>query len=727
MTGNTKQTNKEVLLSIENKNVVSSYFGAMTFDQKAMRARLPKEVFTALQETIRAGREITEEIAGVVAHGMKEWAMDNGATHYTHWFQPMTGSTAEKHDAFLSIDRDGTPIERFSGEQLIQGEPDASSFPSGGMRTTFEARGYTAWDPSSPAFLMKGGNCVTLCIPTVFISYNGEALDAKTPLLRSMNAVSKASLRLLETLGTKGVSRVKTFAGVEQEYFLIDKKFYSERPDLIMCGRTLLGALPPKGQQLEDHYFGAIPDRVLEFMQEVEHELYLLGIPAKTRHNEVAPHQFEIAPLFEEANVATDHNLLIMEVMRKIAEKKGFALLLLEKPFAGINGSGKHNNWSIGTDTGVNLLDPGDTPEKNIQFLVFLVAVLKGVYKRADVLRMSISSIGNDHRLGANEAPPAVVTVFLGDLLERVLDAIESGKIDLKTEKQVLNLGLSQVPVVNKDYTDRNRTSPFAFTGNKFEFRAVGSSQAVSVPNMVLNTLMAEAVDEMADTIEAKVKAGKDRDSAILETLREEITATKAIRYPGDNYSDALQQAAKERGLPNLKNTPEALRVLESKDVQSVFVKYGVLSVEEIESRLNIRLERYVKGVDIEARTLQLMLKTLVIPDVSEYQGDIGSSFNNLLSASDEIGLSKAALKSQAGHYRTLAENLSLLIDLTAELDEVVEKLETLDGEFAKADYCANTLLPFMLKVREVADRLELMVDRSRWQLPTYSEMLFEH
>jgi len=432
--------NKEDLLSIETKHVVSSYFGAMTFDHKAMRARLPKEVFKALQDTIKAGREITEEIAGVVAHGMKEWAMDNGATHYTHWFQPMTGSTAEKHDAFLSIDRDGTAIERFSGEQLIQGEPDASSFPSGGMRTTFEARGYTAWDPSSPAFLMKGGTGLTLCIPTVFISYNGEALDAKTPLLRSMNAVSNSAVRLLEVLGVTGVKRVKTFAGIEQEYFLVDKKYSSERPDLVMCGRTLLGALPPKGQQLEDHYFGAIPDRVLEFMQEVEHELYLLGIPAKTRHNEVAPHQFEIAPVFEEANISVDHNLLVMEVMRKVADKKGFALLLMEKPFAGINGSGKHNNWSIGTDTGINLLDPGDTPEENIQFLVFLVAVLKGVHKRADVLRMSIASIGNDHRLGANEAPPAVVTAFLGELLERVLDAIESGKIDLKTENRCSTL-----------------------------------------------------------------------------------------------------------------------------------------------------------------------------------------------------------------------------------------------------------------------------------------------
>ncbi|MBV5328599.1 MAG: glutamine synthetase III [Chlorobium sp.] len=714
-------------MSIENKIPVSTYFGAMTFDQKAMRARLPKEVFTELQGTIKAGKKISEDIAGAVAHGMKEWAMEHGATHYTHWFQPMTGSTAEKHDAFLSIDRDGTPIERFSGEQLIQGEPDASSFPSGGMRTTFEARGYTAWDPSSPAFLMKGGKDLTLCIPTVFISYHGEALDAKTPLLRSMDAVSKSSIRLLELLGVKGVSRVKTFAGCEQEYFLIDKKFYSERPDLIMCGRTLLGALPPKGQQLEDHYFGSIPDRVLEFMQDVEHELYLLGIPAKTRHNEVAPHQFEIAPIFEEANIAVDHNLLVMEVMRKIADKKGFALLLFEKPFAGINGSGKHNNWSIGTDTGINLLDPGDTPEKSVHFLVFLVAVLKGVYKRADVLRMSIASIGNDHRLGANEAPPAVVTVFLGELLERVLDAIESGKVDLKTEKQVLNLNLAQVPLVNKDYTDRNRTSPFAFTGNKFEFRAVGSSQAASVPNMVLNTLMAEAVDDMSDSIQAKIKSGMDKDSAILETLREEITTTKPIRYQGDNYSDALQQAAKDRGLPNLKNTPQALRVLLKKDIQDLFVKYGVLSEQEIHSRLHIRLERYVKGIDIEARTLQLMLKTLVIPDVSEYQGDIGSSFNNLLAAAESIGLSDKALNSQGNNLKLLAENLSTLIDLTVELDEAVEKLEMLETEFDKADYCADELLPLMVTVREVSDRLELMVDRSRWQLPTYSEMLFEH
>ncbi|NEX14045.1 MAG: glutamine synthetase type III [Prosthecochloris sp.] len=705
---------------------VSTYFGSMTFDQAAMRKKLPKEVYRALLKTIEAGNKLSEDISAVVAHGMKEWAMEQGATHYTHWFQPMTGSTAEKHDAFLSIDGDGTPIERFSGGQLIQGEPDASSFPSGGMRTTFEARGYTAWDPSSPAFLMKGGKGLTLCIPTVFISYHGEALDEKTPLLRSMDAVSKSAVRLLDILGTQA-SRVNTYAGAEQEYFLIDRKFYSMRPDLVMTGRTLLGANPPKGQQLEDHYFGSIPDRVLEFMNEVEEELYLLGIPAKTRHNEVAPHQFEIAPIFERANIAADHNLLVMEIMRRVAEKKGFALLIHEKPFGGINGSGKHNNWSIGTAEGINLLEPGDTPESNIQFLIFLVAVLKGVYKRSAVLRASIASIGNDHRLGANEAPPAVVTVFLGELLEKVLDAIESGKVDFTTEKQILDLGLAHMPVLNKDYTDRNRTSPFAFTGNKFEFRAVGSSQPISTPNMVLNTLMAEAIDGISEEIQSKIDAGIERDAAILEVIRAEIAATKAVRYQGDNYSDNLQDAAAERGLPNMKNTPQSLRALLEEDNKKMFASYSVLSNEELNSRLNTRLERYIKGIDIEARTLQLMLKTFVIPDVSEYQGEIASSFNGLIEAASRIGISDKTLKSQGDHLKALAENLSVLIDLTEELDAVIVKLGDIEEEFDAADYCADVVLPAMNKVRDVADLLELMVDRSKWQLPTYSEMLFEH
>ena len=710
-----------------NNKAVSSYFGAMTFDKEVMRKKLPKEVFLALQQTIQTGDKLSEDIAGVVAHGMKEWAMEHGATHYTHWFQPMTGATAEKHDAFLTFDKEGKPIERFSGGQLIQGEPDASSFPSGGMRTTFEARGYTAWDPSSPAFLMKGGKGLTLCIPTVFISYHGEALDEKTPLLRSMDAVSRSAIKLLGILGAEGVSKVVTYAGSEQEYFLIDRKFYSMRPDLVMSGRTLLGAMPPKGQQLEDHYFGSIPNRVLEFMHEVEEELYLLGIPAKTRHNEVAPHQFEIAPIFERANIAADHNLLVMEVMRRVAEKKGFALLIHEKPFDGINGSGKHNNWSIGTAEGTNLLEPGDTPESNIQFLVFLVAVLKGVYKRADVLRASIASIGNDHRLGANEAPPAVVTVFLGELLEKVLDAIESGKVDFATEKQVLDLGLAHLPVLNKDYTDRNRTSPFAFTGNKFEFRAVGSSQPISIPNMVLNTLMAEAIDELADQIQEKIDSGVDKDVAIQDVIRSEITATKPVRYQGDNYSDDLQQAATDRGLPNLKNTPQAMRVLKDDDTRQMFVNYSVLSQLELDARLNTRLERYIKGIDIEARTLQLMLKTFVIPNVSEYQGEIAGSFNSLVEAADRIGISAGTLKSQGDHLKELAECLAEVIDLTGELDAVIDRMESFEEGFDMADYCAETVLPAMEKVREAADRLEFMVDRDKWELPTYSEMLFEH
>jgi len=721
-----KKTIKEDLLDNNSIKAVSTYFGSMTFNQAVMRKKLPKEVYKALQKTIKAGDKLSEDISAVVAHGMKEWAMEHGATHYTHWFQPMTGSTAEKHDAFLSIDGDGTPIERFSGGQLIQGEPDASSFPSGGMRTTFEARGYTAWDPSSPAFLMKGGNGLTLCVPTVFISYHGEALDEKTPLLRSMDAVSKSAVKLLDILGTKS-SRVNTYAGAEQEYFLIDRKFYSMRPDLVMTGRTLLGANPPKGQQLEDHYFGSIPDRVLDFMNEVEKELYLLGIPAKTRHNEVAPHQFEIAPIFERANIAADHNLLVMEIMRRVAEKKGFALLIHEKPFGGINGSGKHNNWSIGTAEGINLLEPGDTPESNIQFLIFLVAVLKGVYKRSAILRAAIASIGNDHRLGANEAPPAVVTVFLGELLEKVLDAIESGKVDFTTEKQLLDLGLAHMPVLNKDYTDRNRTSPFAFTGNKFEFRAVGSSQPISTPNMVLNTLMAEAIDGISEEIQAKIDAGIERDAAILEVIRAEIAATKAVRYQGDNYSDNLQDAAAERGLPNMKNTPQSLRALLDEDNKKMFASYGVLSNEELNSRLNTRLERYIKGIDIEACTLQLMLKTFVIPDVSEYQGEIAASFNGLIEASSRIGISDKTLKSQGDHLKDLAENLSALIDLTEELDAVIVKLGDIEEEFDAADYCAEVVLPAMNKVRDVADLLELMVDRSKWQLPTYSEMLFEH
>lgn len=546
----------------------AAVFGKHTFNNAVMKERLPKEVYDSLMKTLKEGHDLDDSLAETVANAMKEWAIENGATHYCHWFQPMTGATAEKHDAFISFDKEGNLIEKFSGSQLSQGEPDASSFPSGGMRSTFEARGYTAWDPSTPAFLMKGPEGTTLCIPSVFISYHGEALDEKTPLLRSARALSKSAVAMLKLLGNTKVTRVTTYLGAEQEYFLIDRNLYEQRPDLIMTGRTLLGTLPPRNQQLEDHYFGSIPDRVLEFMQELERELYLLGVPAKTRHNEVAPHQFEIAPIHEETPLAADHNLLVMEMLRRVAERKGLALLIHEKPFAGINGSGKHNNWSMGADVGGNLLDPGETPESNLSFLVFLVATLKGVHKRAAVLRAAIANPGNDHRLGANEAPPAIISVFLGEQLSAVLDAIESGDMKKVSEKQFIDLDISHIPTLNKDNTDRNRTSPFAFTGNKFEFRAVPSSMPIAIPNMVLNTIIAEAIDEMREAIEAEMKSGKELQAAVFAVLRKEIKATKPIRFEGDGYSEAWHKEAKKRGLPNNRNLPEAMKAWKDKSVR---------------------------------------------------------------------------------------------------------------------------------------------------------------
>ncbi|MCA9637559.1 MAG: glutamine synthetase III, partial [Myxococcales bacterium] len=493
----------------------TTYFGHRTFNLETMRAKLPRNVYQAIEQTIRAGAKLPPEHAEVVAHAMKEWALEHGATHYCHWFQPLTGTTAEKHDAFLSIDRDGTVIERFSGSQLIQSEPDASSFPSGGMRATFEARGYTAWDPSSPAFIMTGPQGATLCIPSAFISYYGSALDEKTPLLRSVNALSRAATGLLHLLGHAEVTRVITLLGVEQEYFLVDRALFERRADLVMAHRTLVGALPPKAQQLEDHYFGSITDRVLDFMQEVERELYALGIPAKTRHNEVAPQQFEIAPIHEEVNIAADHNLLIMETLRRVAKRKGLALLLHEKPFAGVNGSGKHNNWSMADSLGNNLLEPGRTPESNLSFLVFLVCTLKAVHRRAGLLRASIASAGNDHRLGANEAPPAIMSVFLGQELDAILSAIEREEVNPSGDRQSISLGLAQLPAIARDNTDRNRTSPFAFTGNKFEFRAVPSSMPVAMPNAVLNTAVAEAIDEVAAKIRARREVAGDLEAAV--------------------------------------------------------------------------------------------------------------------------------------------------------------------------------------------------------------------
>jgi glutamine synthetase len=706
---------------------ITSYFGERTFNLETMRSKLPRNVYKAIEQTILAGAKLPPEHADVVAHAMKEWALEHGATHYCHWFQPLTGATAEKHDAFLHIDRDGTPIERFSGSQLIQSEPDASSFPSGGMRATFEARGYTAWDPSSPAFIMTSGESATLCIPSAFISYHGQALDEKTPLLRSSAALSRAATQLLQLLGHTEVNRVVTLLGVEQEYFLVDRELYEQRADLVMAHRTLVGALPPKAQQLEDHYFGAIPDRVLDFMHEVERELYELGIPAKTRHNEVAPHQYEIAPIHEGVNIAADHNLLIMETLRRVAKRKGLALLLHEKPFAEVNGSGKHNNWSMADSRGRNLLEPGNTPESNLVFLVFLVCTLKAVHKRASMMRASIASAGNDHRLGANEAPPAIMSVFLGEELSAILNAIEQNEVNVTEDRQSISLGLSQLPPVARDNTDRNRTSPFAFTGNKFEFRAVPSSMPVAMPNAVLNTAVAEAIDDFAAKLGARLEGGAHLEAAVWALLREEVLATKAIRFEGDGYSVDWIKEAEARGLPNLRTTPEALEAWREPSNRELFVRYGVLSEAELEARYRVRLEEYVNKIEIEGKTLLRMTRTEILPACLRYQGEFAESFDNLQRQASRLGLSDAISERQAGLLRALSEDIAALIERSEQLDAAVSGLRSHGSLEDEARYCADTLLGAASDVRELCDRLEIRVDRKQWPFPTYLDLLFHH
>jgi glutamine synthetase len=705
---------------------ITTTFGNRTFGLQTMRARLPRDVYAAIERTIKSGERLPTALADAVAHAMKEWALEHGATHYCHWFQPLTGATAEKHDGFISVERDGAVIERFSGEQLIQSEPDASSFPSGGMRATFEARGYTAWDPSSPAFLMPGPQGSTLCIPSAFISYHGQALDEKTPLLRSSMALSKSAVALLHLLGRDDVTRVITFLGAEQEYFLVDQELYKRRPDLVMARRTLVGALPPKAQQLEDHYFGAIPDRVLDFMQEAERELYALGIPAKTRHNEVAPHQFELAPIHEEVNVAADHNLLVMEVLRRVAERKGFALLLHEKPFAGVNGSGKHNNWSMGDSTGQNLLEPGRTPQSNLQFLVFLVCTLKAVHRRAGLLRAAIASAGNDHRLGANEAPPAIMSVFLGEELDRILGTIERGEVSEAGDRQFLNLGISQLPAVVQDNTDRNRTSPFAFTGNKFEFRAVPSSMPCAMPNAVLNTAMAEAIDEVAAAIGQRIARGEAREAAVMAVLRREITATKAIRFEGDGYSLEWQREAESRGLPNLRTTPEALGVWRDQASRDLFVRYHVLSEAELDARYYVRLEQYVKEIEIEAKTLLGMVRTQIVPACLRYQSELAVGLARLHELRQVVQLGEA-IEPQAALLRAIAGEISALLGRADKLEAAVHGLHSVGGAEWEASYCANAVIPACAAVRVIVDQLEGQVDRAQWPLPTYYDLLFQH
>ncbi len=683
---------------------VTAYYGEDVFNLKTMKDYLSKGVYNKLLATIKSGVAIDSSIADDVASAMKRWALSKGATHYTHWFQPLTGTTAEKHDSFIDPEQDGSVIMNFSGKTLIQGEPDASSFPSGGIRATFEARGYTAWDPTSPAFIRKGTAGATLCIPTAFCSYTGEALDKKTPLLRSMQAVSKQAKRVLACFG-ETVDKVTTTLGAEQEYFLIDKEFYMARPDLIQTGRTLFGSVPPKNQQLEDHYFGAIKTRILDFMTELDSTLWALGIPAKTRHNEVAPAQFEIAPVFEELNLAVDHNMLLMEILRQVADRHGLVCLLHEKPFAGINGSGKHNNWSMSAGS-KNLLDPGHSPHENAIFLTFLVAIMKAVDTHADLLRATVACAGNDHRLGANEAPPAIISIFLGEQLNDVIEQIEKGSAKSSKKAGTMHVGVDALPHLPKDATDRNRTSPFAFTGNKFEFRAVGSHQSCSGPNVALNTIVAEALDEIATRLE-KAK-GPKFNAALQDLLKEIIKKHKRIIFNGDNYSDAWKKEAEKRGLPNLRTTPEALKALASAKAEKIFEKYEVLSKRELHSRYDIYVEEYEKTILIEGKTGLDIAKTIVYPAAVSYQTEILSSITALKAAGVKEGSAAQTAKAKA---------VGSLID---ELASVSSKLDK-----AIADHAADKIVKELVSLRAVVDTLEKEVDDAKWPLPKYGEMLF--
>jgi len=699
---------------------VQQRFGRDVFSERVMRERLPKEVFRSVLRTIQFGDRLDPSVADTVANAMKDWAIENGATHYTHWFQPLTGSTAEKHDSFIVPDGHGGVITEFSGSQLVQGEPDASSFPSGGVRATFEARGYTAWDPSSPVFLSKAQNSVTLCIPTAFVSYTGEALDKKTPLLRSMDAVSNQAIRILRLFGTdKGVSRVFATCGAEQEYFLIDRRYYLARPDLLLTGRTLFGGKAPKDQQLEDHYFGAVPDRVLSYMAECEKELYALGVPIKTRHNEVAPAQFEIAPVFENANVAADHQQLVMQVLRKIAPRFGLQCLMHEKPFAGVNGSGKHNNWSLATDTGTNLLDPRDDTHSNMQFLVFLCAVIRAIDVHADIVRACVASAANDHRLGANEAPPAIMSIFLGDMLQDIIEQLEKGLPKSTMKGGKLDLGSTTLPMLPRHTGDRNRTSPFAFTGNKFEFRAVGSSQSIAWPNVVLNTIVAESLDIIATDLEkavGKTPTPEKLKSAVAKVLQKVLKEHKRVVFNGDGYDQAWHDLAAKRGLPNARDTVTALPALKTRKAFDLFSKYKVLSKVELESRYHIYVEQYIKQVIIEAKTMVSMARTQIFPAAVRHQTDLAES----VAAAQAADVDVSALRDQLEEF---AESLADFCDATTELER---SLEHEHGEaLAHAKQLRDHVLPKMVELRELGDDLERRVADDLWPLPVYREMLF--
>ena len=694
---------------------LSETFGCLVFNDEVQQARLPKPVYRALRKTITQGVELDLSMADAVASAMKEWAVEHGATHYTHWFQPLTGITAEKHDSFLVQTGDGQAVAEFTGKELIKGEPDASSFPSGGTRSTFEARGYTAWDPTSPPWLFKSGTSTTLVIPTAFVSWTGEALDKKTPLLRSMEALSAQAVRILKLFGSNA-QRVITTCGPEQEYFLIDRYFYLARPDLINAGRTLFGARPPKGQELEDQYFGAIPDRVMAFMTAVESELYKVGVPLKTRHNEVAPSQYEVAPIFENANVATDHQMMVMETLKRMAPKFGLACLLHEKPFAGVNGSGKHVNWSMSDDEGNNLLGPGADPHENMQFLVFCAAVVRAVNRWQGLLRASIASAGNDHRLGANEAPPAIISIFLGDMLTDIFEQIEKGGAKSSKHGGMLDTGVMVLPKLPRDAGDRNRTSPFAFTGNKFEFRAVSSNQSIGLPNVVLNVAVGESLDHIATLLEAAMAGGQTLEAAVADLLPKIIKENKRIIFNGNGYSAEWQKEAAKRGLLNLRNTVEALPQIIKPEAIALFSKYKVLNEREVHARYDVMVETYTKTVNVEGQLMALMANRYIMPAALEYTRQVAASV--------------AAVKLAGGKTVEGKKLLDKLTKLTDQLKQRADKLQSvLDHETPSAEKHAkhfrDAVIPAMVDLRETGDALELVIPHEQWPLPTYREMLF--
>ena len=697
---------------------VSEMFGKDVFNDAVMKDRLPKSVYKKLKKTIEDGAELDPSIADVVAHAMKDWAIEHGATHFTHWFQPLTGVTAEKHDSFISAPVDGKVIMEFSGKELIKGEPDASSFPSGGLRATFEARGYTVWDCTSPAFLKEDAIGVTLCIPTSFCSYKGEALGKKTPLLRTMQAVNEQALRILRLFGNTTAKRVVPSVGPEQEYFIVDRAKYLQRKDLIYTGRTLFGAMPPKGQEMDDHYFGVIRERIGSYMNDLNKELWKLGVPAKTQHNEVAPAQHELAPIYEGVNQAVDHNQIVMETMKKVAERHGLACLLHEKPFAGVNGSGKHNNWSLTADDGTNLMNPGDTPHENIQFLLVLACIIKAVDIHADLLRESASNVGNDHRLGANEAPPAIISIFLGEQLEDVIDQLcDTGEATHSKQGGTLKTGVDILPDFDKDATDRNRTSPFAFTGNKFEFRMVGSSDSIASANTVLNTIIAEAFKEAAD----KLEKADNFDMAVHDMIKETLAAHKRVVFNGNGYSDEWVAEAERRGLPNIKSMVDAIPALITDKAVKLFEEFGVFTKTELESRVEVEYEGYAKAINIEAKTMIDMAGKQIIPAVIKYTTALAASISAVKSACPEADVSTQT--------ELLLETSDLLAETKlafAKLTEITEKSAAMDGGKDQAVAYHEEVVPAMAALRTPVDKLEMLVDKDLWPMPSYGDLIFE-